>query len=441
MPAHETVHVSEEPRLIDLTPEDYPRIQELDDVVWFEVVPGQTPEDLKDHLDLRHARALERTGGPLPGEAAGGRPPLVGIYSAYDMAVTVPGPEGALARLPMDGLTWVGIHPDHRRRGLLTRMMKDHLHRVHERGECAVAGLHASEAAIYGRFGYGCSSLDVKLTLARGADLKAPAAVADAAETVHVHLVTLPTPEGMAALHEAHLASAATTLGAVTRPDAMAGSWWRDYPKARGEKEQRRLLLARRDGQLTGYAALRRESKWDDATPQGTVQVVELGAADDATLLALARRLVNFDLTSKVTLWSRSTDDPVMWWAGGPRSVDVRAYDSLWLRLVDVPRALTDRGYASACDLVVDVVDEVCPWNAGRWRLAVDADGAATCTRTDEPADLTLPVAVLGAAYAGGRSVASQVPSLGGTEHTAGAVRRLSRAMRADTEPFGAIGF
>ncbi|WP_022919939.1 GNAT family N-acetyltransferase [Ornithinimicrobium pekingense] len=433
--------MTDDPRLIDLTPEDYPRIKDLDDTVWFEVVPGQTPEDLRDHLDLRHARALERTGEPLPGEAPTDRPPLVGIYSAYDMAVTVPGPRDTLTRVPIDGLTWVGIHPDHRRKGLLTRLMKDHLHRVHDRAECAVAGLHASEAAIYGRFGYGCSSLDVKLTLGRGAELTAPPAVAEAADGVQLHMVTLPTEQGMAALHEAHLASAATTLGAVTRPDAMALTWWRDYPKARGEKEKRRLLLARRDGRLTGYAALRRESKWDDATPQGTVQVVELAAADDPTLLALVRRLVSFDLTSKVTLWSRSVDDPVMWWAGGPRSVDLRAYDSLWLRLVDVPRALTERGYAAACDVVLEVEDALCPWNAGRWRLAVDTDGRATCASTDEVPDLTVPVALLGAAYGGGRSLASQVPTLGGTEHTPGAVRQLSRAMRADTEPYGAIGF
>src|SRR5690606_16068119 len=207
-----------------------PRIKELEDTVWFEVLPGGTPEDLRDDLDFRHARALERAGEARPGEPVTERPPLVGISSAYDMVVTAPAADGALARLPMDGLTWVGIHPDHRRRGLLTRLMKDHLHRVHERGECAVAGLHASESAIYGRFGYGCASLDIKLTLGRGTELKAPTAVAEAADAVQTHLVTVPSQEGRAALHEAHRTTAAATLGAVTRPDALAGAWWRDFP-------------------------------------------------------------------------------------------------------------------------------------------------------------------------------------------------------------------
>ncbi|MFK5647347.1 GNAT family N-acetyltransferase [Ornithinimicrobium sp. LYQ121] len=427
-------------RLIDLTPADLPRIKELEDTVWFEVLPGGTPEDLSPDIDFRHARALERVGDPLPGEAPQDRPPLVGIYGAFDMTVTVPGPEGTLRSLPMDGLTWVGVHPDHRRQGLLTRLMTDHLHRVHDRGEAALAGLHASEAAIYGRFGYGCSSLDVKLTLGRGTELTAPPAVVEGADGVQVHMVTAPTAEGMAALHEAHLATARATLGAVTRPDAMSGTWWRDHPKARGTKEPRRLLLSSRDGQTTGYAVLRRESKWEEELPAGEVSVVELGAVDHASLLALVRRLVDFDLTSKTTLWARTVDDPVIWWAGGPRSVGIRAYDSLWLRLVDLPRALTERGYAAPCDLVLDVTDDLCPWNAGRWRLTV-ADGRATCERTDEEADLCVPTAVLAAAYGGGRTVASQVPALGGSERTPGAIRRLSRAMRADTEPYGAIGF
>lgn len=434
-------HGPDEPRLIDLTPEDLPRIKELEDTVWFSVQPGGTPQDMADDLDFRHARAFERPGGPLPGEAGQERPPLVGMYSAYDLTVTVPAPDGALTTLPMDGLTWVGVHPDARRKGLLTRLMRDHLHRVHDRGETAIAGLHASEAGIYGRFGYGCASLDVKLELGRGTELAAPAWLAEQADQVRTHIVTLPTTEGRAALHEAHLACAAEVLGSVARPGARADLWYRDHPLARGSKEPRRLLLARRDGELVGYAVFRREARWSEAAPQGEVDVAELGAVDPAALLALARRLLDLDLTTKVTFWSRSLDDPLLWWAGGPRTAAPRVYDALWLRLVDLPGALTARGYAAACDLVLDVTDELCPWNAGRWRLTVDARGVATCGRTEDAADVELPVAALGAAYLGGRSLASLVPNLVGRERRAGAVRELSRALRADVDPQGAIDF
>lgn len=435
-----TEHPQPEPRLIDLTTADLPRIKDLEDTVWFEVQPGGTPEDLADDLDFRHARAAERGGGPRPGEPEGAAP-LLGMYSAFDMTVAVPGTDGGVRTVPMDGLTWVGVHPDGRRKGLLTRLMRDHLHRVHERGEAAIAGLHASEAGIYGRFGYGCASLDVKLELGRGTELKSPEWLSTESDAVETHIVTLPTPEGMAALHEAHLACAAATLGSVTRPESKAEVWYRDYPKSRGSKEPRRLLLARRDGVLTGYAVFRRESKWEDSLPQGEVSVGELGAVDDASLLALARRLLDLDLTSKVTFWSRALDDPLLWWAGGPRGASPRVYDSLWLRIVDLPRALCERGYAASCDLVLEVADEVCPWNAGRWRLTVADSGTATCVRTEDEVDVELPVAALGAAYLGGRSLASMVPTLVGREHRPGAVRDLARALRAEVDPRGAIGF
>ncbi|CAN5352523.1 hypothetical protein BH23ACT6_BH23ACT6_13970 [soil metagenome] len=115
--------------------------------------------------------------------------------------------------------------------------------------------------------------------------------------------------------------------------------------------------------------------------------------------------------------------------------------DALWLRLVDLPRAMSERGYAAACDVVIEVADKVCDWNAGSWRLSVGDDGVGTCSRSEDPADVELGVAVLGSAYLGGRSVASQAAAGLVIEHRPGAVAEPSRAMRADTEPMGTSGF
>jgi predicted acetyltransferase len=101
-------------------------------------------------------------------------------------------------------------------------------------------------------------------------------------------------------------------------------------------------------------------------------------------MLALARRLVDFDLTASTTIGARAADDPLLWWAGGPRALGVKSFDSLWLRLIDVGPALAARGYSSACDVVLDVIDPVCPWNQRAWRLTVDRDGVATCLPTSE---------------------------------------------------------
>jgi predicted acetyltransferase len=113
----------------------------------------------------------------------------------------------------------------------------------------------------------------------------------------------------------------------------------------------------------------------------------------------------------------------------------------LWLRLVDVDAALTARGYASACDVVVDVLDPVCPWNQRAWRLTVDDDGVATCMPTSKDADLRLPVQALGAAYLGSRNLTAQADQGLVEELTAGSLRSLSRAMSREREPAGAIAF
>jgi len=184
-----------------------------------------------------------------------------------------------------------------------------------------------------------------------------------------------------------------------------------------------------------------REAKWKDFRAKGTVSVRELAAEDPATLLALARRLVDFDLTASITISGRAADDPLVWWAGGPRALGVKSSDSLWLRLIDVEAALTARGYSSACDIVLDVVDPICPWNQRTWRLSVGEDGVATCQPTTDDADVRLPVQALGAAYLGSRSLATQAHQGLLTEMTPGSVRLLSRAMSCDREPVGAVEF
>jgi len=425
---------------VDLGPDDAERIMALEHLVWFEVAPGVSAEDSLAELDFERTRGAELV-SPAPRlGAAQGPTPLAGMYASWAMAVTAPGPLGSLVRLPMNGLTWVGVHPDLRRRGILRQMMTEHLTTAHDHGE-AVAGLQAAEPGIYGRFGYGAASLDVTLTLGRGTELAADDALDAAAQEVTTHMVPAGTPEAMAAIQRAHLLAAEHTLGAVTRTEAMARVWFRDFPVARGSKEPLQVLLATRGDNLHGYALVRRSSQWEHNVPQGEVTVREIGATDPAALLALARRVVDFDLTGKVTLHGRGLDDPILWWAGGPRSAALRAGDSLWVRLVDVDKALTARGYAAPADVVLDVVDPVCPWNERRWRLTVGSDGVGRCLPTEDAPDLRMPVAALGAAYLGSRPIAAQAAAGQVTELRPGAAAELSRAMRGDVEPVAAIGF
>lgn len=428
-------------RLVRLTPADAGRIQALEDLVWFEVTPGLSAEQAIEGFDFDRGLGVEGPQEALAGAATDRPVPLVGLYAAFDMLLTVPAATG-LTQVPMSGLSWVGVHPDHRRQGVLRQMMTDHLHGLHDGGEVAVAGLWAAEVPIYGRFGYGVATWNTLLELGRGTELGAPAHVVEEADAYRLHLVPAGTPEAAGLRHALHGASAPGLLGTVTRDEAFSRAVFRDLPKARGAKEPWQMLVATRDGEPRGYAVLRRRSEWDDrGVPKGELRVAELTAPDSPALLALMRRLLDFDLVSTVKVRGRSVDDPLVWWAGGPRSTSFAAADGLWLRLVDLDRALEARGYAAACDVVLEVADDLCPWNAGRWRLRVGEDGTARCERTDAAADLSATVPALGSAYLGGRSLASLARAGTVRGHTLGSVTALSRALRADVEPLAPVDF
>jgi predicted acetyltransferase len=415
--------------IVPLSAADRQRLYAVDLAAFF-LDPNLYPlEVVTGHFDW------ERTFGA----AREGSDELAGIYTSYDMAVAAPGPLGALNQVPMAGLSWVSVHPDHRRRGVLRRMVSHHFARLHEQG-VALSGLHAAEVPIYGRFGYGVSSVELLLKLERGTVFTAPS-LDDAAGLVTTRFVAADSDATAQLVHDIHLRCAASTLGSVSRPQRMARPLFVDLPLTRQGHEASQVLLAHVDGRAVGYAVFSREHKWVDSRPKGKVTVTELAAEDPATLLALARRLVDFDLTSSITVHGRGADDPLLWWPGGPREVGVTSSDSLWLRLVDVGTGLAARGYSGTCDVVLDVVDPVCQWNEHAWRLTVGTDGVATCLPTSDEADLRLPVAALGAAYLGSRTIAAQAHQGLVSELTPGSVNLLSRAMSCDREPVGSVEF
>ena len=415
-------------QIVRVTEESTAAFRATDLAAFFFDDPRPPAEDLAS-LDLTRTFAATRTGAP----------PFAGNYSSYDMAVTVPAPDG-LRSVPMAGLTWVAVHPDERRRGALTQMMRHHFADLREQG-VALSGLHAAEPAIYGRFGYGICNVEATLGLSRGDELVAPG-LDDAAAEVRTRV------EGFAAdgvakrVHGLHVELTAAHLGAVTRTERQTIAESRDHLPSRRGSEPTQVLFAERGGVDVGYALFRRSSQWEGGRPQGSLACHELIAADSAALLALARRILDFDLISTVTFEKRSLGDPLLWWARGPRGASVRVYDGAWLRLVDVGSALAQRGFAAPLDAVLEVTDPFCPWNEGRWRLRCDGPGAvATCERTDREAELRLPVQALASAYCGLRSIVSQQLEGSVVEVSPGAVDELSTAMATATQPVAAAGF
>src|SRR6476646_5600278 len=137
---------------------------------------------------------------------------LVGLPEDQRFAADVDGADAGVRHVSCAALSWVGVHPDHRRRGVLSAMIRDHLERVHEDSGNHVSALHASEPAIYGRYGYGLASLELTVELSRHATLTAPGLDTAAAE-VTAQFTTVTDLDVPTRMHNCHVRVAG--LGAV----------------------------------------------------------------------------------------------------------------------------------------------------------------------------------------------------------------------------------
>ena len=407
------------------------RFLATDHTVWFSEESVAPVEEQLMGLPAEQRFAAEVEGSSDPST-------YPGVYGVYPMSLAVPGPSGELRHVPCAGLTWVGVHPDHRRRGVLTAMMRHHLEQVHEEPGTHVSALHASEPAIYGRYGYGLASLELEVTLARGTTFTAPHLDEVAARTT-TRMGLLRDPDVPPRMREVHLASAdvGTVVGELGYYERVCHA----LPEHQRDKEPWRVLFARRDGVDVGLAMFRRKDRWERGRASGELFVWAL-AGDPAARLVLARRLVDFDLMGSVKIRAVGLEDPLLWWTGGPRSTsDVVTSDSLWVRLVDLPLALADRSWSAPCDVVVEVSDAAAPWNDGRWRIHVDGAGQALVERSTAAPAVRLPVAALGAAYLGGGNLVGMHRAGLVLEERAGAVGELWRSMRSDVTPTAAWMF
>ncbi|WP_028049158.1 GNAT family N-acetyltransferase [Cellulomonas sp. URHD0024] len=368
-------------------------------------------------------------------ESADGR--LAAVHASYAFQLPVPG-----ATIPCSGLTWVGARPDERRRGLLHAMIDTHFERSLARGE-PVSALFAAEHTIYGRFGYGSAADDVRLTLPRGAALRDATPTAGAAD-LSVRLDTVDVERHTPLVDAVHRAAGAGRPGWITRDTpahqrrALADPpAWRD-----GGEPLRIATVVDGAGGVRAYALFRRKEKWQEGRPAGIVQVREAAVVDAAAARLLWSFLLDLDLTGTVEAAMLPADDPLLLLLADQRGAAPRLTDNIWVRLLDVPTALAGRRYSAPVDVVLDVADDRLPANAGRWRLTTadrDDDGAwpwpASATRTDDEADLTLDVRVLGAAYLGARSLTAQGRAGLVAERTTGALQATAAAFAWPVAP------
>ncbi|HET7328245.1 MAG TPA: GNAT family N-acetyltransferase [Nocardioidaceae bacterium] len=350
---------------------------------------------------------------------------LVGTTVGLPLQMTVPG-----ATIGVCGVTGVSVLPTHRRRGILSQLMKRQLTDLHDEGAEPVAGLWATEPQIYPRFGYGFAARSLGIEVPRSSS---ELQLAPAASEVSLRYVE---PSELSALAGKVFDEEVTSRpGAFRRDDR----WWQraahDAPSGRNGASELRAVVAERDGEVVGYAMFRTKASWTPNGPHGTVLVKELFAVDAGSYARVMEFVLNQDLMAVTKLRNRPVDDPLLDMLVDPRRTSVDINDQLWVRLVDVDRALSARRYSVPVDVVIRVEDHRCPWNNGSWRLQGDRDGAS-CERVDTASDFAISVDDLGAAYLGERHL-SRIAAAGRIrEDTAGSLARATQAFDWDPAPW-----
>jgi predicted acetyltransferase len=334
---------------------------------------------------------------------------MVGSGSIASLEISVPG-----GTAPVAGVTSIGVLPTHRRRGVMTAVLRRQFEDVHD-GREALASLYASEGAIYQRFGYG---MGVPMA-AFNIDRRRTAFVRSHQPRGEIHL--LQPAEAMNAVRDIYERGRTRWPGMLDRP----GDWWEYRLQHQHDRESftEWFFAVHQADELDGYAIYRVKQGWSHQGPNLELELEELMALDEDAYAALWRFCFDTDLVGRIYGWKRPVDDPILHMLAEPRALRFHVRDGLWVRLVDVDAALETRRYSAEDRLVFEVHDDNCPWNEGRFELEGGPDGAS-CRRTDAEADLIVDAADLGATYMGGVAFQTLAGARRVMEASPGALKR-----------------
>jgi predicted acetyltransferase len=351
---------------------------------WFEVCSIAFSGELRDEEVESDSKLmpLERMLGAYSDGA------LVGTAADFPLELTIPGGE-----LPAAGVTAVGVLPSHRRRGALSGLMQRQLADAGGRGE-PLAILWASEGGIYGRYGYGMATRAVGIEADR--DRMAFDAPPDAG--VLVRLVE--ADEAAEAFPPVYDRVRPETPGMFARSE----DWWKLYRLADPEHRRRGAgpkfhALLELDGKPEAYASYRVKQNWDEGFPQSKLMVAEAVGTSPRATRELWRFLFGVDLVGRVQAWPLAPDNPLFLLTKELKRLRLSIGDGLWLRILDVERALAARSYAADGEVVFGLADSLVPENEGTWRLSLQ-DRAASVDRAGTP-ELRLGIAALATTYLG----------------------------------------
>ena len=361
------------------------------------------PEVLRPHFDLDRSIAVFDQGN------------IVGGAHSHRLEMSIPGSSAVIA-----GVANIAVQPTHRRQGVMTRMMQHQIKDIYERGE-PLAALFATESVIYRRFGYGIGSLHERWMIDRQYNGYArPYKTSGRIVFIDPVDITKELP-------------GVFRRSTVDRPGVFQRAphqWERDShaPEHRQGGPGGLFYAAYEDGgRVDGYVTYR--------TSGTTLFVNELMAATKEANAALWRFCFDMDLITCTEALKRPVDDPLPWMLANPRRLQRSTRDGLWLRLIDVGAALKLRRYMQCDRLVLEVRDELCPWNGGRFELEGSSE-VATCRASSSSPDLVLAVSNLASAYMGTVSFSTLSQAGLVDERTPGALMRADRMFAVRYQPW-----
>ena len=340
---------------------------------------------------------------------------VVGTTVTRTSAITIPG-----GTAKMGFVDDVAVLPTHRRRRILTQMMRVQLDQMRERGE-PLAALSASESLIYERFGFGIATWYHRWKIdRRHTAMKIPPNGGGRVRFVSADTAREAWPKLHAKVRQ-------NRLGMVHYSDTYwrAALWDAEFQRD-GATEFFHVAYMRGD-RISGLCTYRRRER--------TILVFFLLGEDAEVEAELWRYCFGIDLVLDIQTWPRATDDPLPWRLEDPRRLERSLIDHMWLRLVDVKEALVSRDYAEGGSLTLRVRDEFCPWNDGTYRLEADRNGAE-CTRIEHEPQVELGVSDLAAAYLGGVSFSNLERAGRVKEHAAGTLASADRMFRTERQPW-----
>ncbi|MGC0331096.1 putative acetyltransferase [Streptomyces sp. SAI-170] len=352
----------------------------------------------------------------------------VATFRSFAQEVTAVG--GAV--VAADAISNVTVSPTHRRRGLLSRMMAADLAAAKERGD-VVATLIAAEYPIYGRYGFGPATWTAEWTV----DVQRSGLDPRWSGPGDGGRIDLVDPADVRKLGpELYERVRRAQPGAVDRSER----WWQ---KATGAlrtgpspwSEPFFAVYRSAQGDVEGLVSYGADDNWQAKQPHNTASVNWLVATGPAAERALWHYLCSIDWITQVKSGWRAPDDLLPLLLPDPRAARITTQaDWLWVRVLDVVRALEARTYGGEGALVLEVGDPD-GLTAGRYLLEASAEGAS-CAPTTRDADLVLGAGELGALWLGDESVV-RLAALGRVrEQRTGAARLADALLRTSRRPW-----